>query len=104
MIWEQIDEIVAKTIIAAHPHLVSKKHKSDINGNTFQILGFDILIDSFLKAHLLEVNSQSSLQTNSALDSKVKFDMIFESLALVAGNTTASGLLNSNDKNKDNKN
>ena len=43
----------------------------------------DILLDSDLKAWLLEFNKNSSLHTNSPLDSKIKYDMLYESIALL---------------------
>lgn len=53
------------------------------NFGHFQILGLDILLDSDLKAWLLEVNNYSSLSTDSPLDSKIKFDMLYEAMALM---------------------
>jgi len=40
--------------------------------NCFDLLGFDILIDSNLKPWLLEVNLSPSLNTDSPLDLKIK--------------------------------
>jgi len=40
--------------------------------NCFEILGFDIMIDSSYKPWLLEVNLCPSLATDSPLDLKVK--------------------------------
>jgi len=38
----------------------------------FEVLGFDVLIDSDTKPWLLEVNQAPSFQTDSALDLQVK--------------------------------
>ena len=43
----------------------------------------DILLDSNLKAWLLEFNMYSSLGTDSPIDSKIKYDMLYESIALM---------------------
>lgn len=38
----------------------------------FEILGFDIMLDSNLKAYLLEINHAPSFATDSSLDEKIK--------------------------------
>lgn len=42
----------------------------------FEVLGFDILLDSQLKPWLLEVNHTPSFQTDSNLDYKIKYNLI----------------------------
>lgn len=49
----------------------------------FQILGLDIMIDQKLKPWLIEVNHLSSFGTDSPLDKKVKFDLIWDTLTLL---------------------
>jgi tubulin polyglutamylase TTLL6/13 len=49
----------------------------------FQILGLDIFLDEKLKPWLIEVNSLPSYQTDSPLDRKIKFDLVFETLAML---------------------
>ena len=44
----------------------------------FQIMGLDIMIDAKLKPWLIEVNHLSSFGTDSPLDKKIKFDLIWE--------------------------
>ena len=51
--------------------------------NCFEILGFDVLIDSDLKPWLLEVNISPSLSSSSPLDKKIKTMLICDSLNLV---------------------
>jgi D-alanine-D-alanine ligase-like ATP-grasp enzyme len=48
---------------------------SYING-CFEVLGFDIMIDSNLKPWLIEVNHSPSMNTDSSLDLKIKGNMI----------------------------
>ena len=49
----------------------------------FEILGIDIFIDDKIKPWLIEVNSLASFATDSPLDKKIKFDVVFESLAML---------------------
>ena len=48
----------------------------------FEILGFDILVDSKLKPWLLEINYTPSFSCGSDLDSRVKKGVISDSLIL----------------------
>ena len=49
----------------------------------FEVLGFDIFLDDKLKPWLIEVNSLASFATDSPLDKKIKFDMIYETIAML---------------------
>lgn len=49
----------------------------------FQILGLDIMIDTKLKPWLIEVNHLSSFGTDSPLDKKIKFDLIWDTFTLL---------------------
>ena len=49
----------------------------------FEILGFDIFLDDKLKPWLIEVNSLPSFATDSPIDKKVKFDIVYETLAML---------------------
>lgn len=44
--------------------------------NCFELLGFDILVDSALNPWLLEVNLSPSLSCDSALDQHIKANLI----------------------------
>ena len=49
----------------------------------FEVLGFDIFLDENVKPWLIEVNSLASFATDSPLDKKIKFDMMYETLAML---------------------
>ena len=85
-LWGKIDDIIIKTMIGAQPELLKeRKHwiPSANNQTCFQILGFDIMFDQNLDAWLLEVNTTSSLATDSPIDEKIKYDLVYETLALM---------------------
>jgi hypothetical protein len=49
----------------------------------FQILGFDVLIDSKFKPLLLEVNASPSFGTDSSLDYKIKKNVLGDALRML---------------------
>lgn len=62
-LWEDIEDIIIKTLISAHP-VVKHNYQSCFPNHTtgcacFEILGFDILLDRKLKPWLLEVRKGS---------------------------------------------
>lgn len=86
-LWEDIEDVIIKTLISAHPIL---KHNyrtcfpNHIAGSAcFEILGFDILVDKKLKPWLLEVNHSPSFTTDSRLDREVKDALLYDTLNLI---------------------
>jgi tubulin polyglutamylase TTLL5 len=68
-IFRKIEDIIVKTIISAEPILNNAfemfvPHRN----NCFELLGFDVLVDSHLNPWLLEVNMSPSLACDSVLD------------------------------------
>jgi hypothetical protein len=99
---KQIEDLVAKTVIALEPYLknayhcfISTEHE---NARCFQILGLDILMDENWNCWLMEVNANPSLnvytdrelpngdieQTLSELDKFVKSSLLADTLALLS--------------------
>jgi tubulin polyglutamylase TTLL6/13 len=73
---EEIHRIVRLTLIAGQPVIASSYHTGicthDGKSRCFEILGFDILLDSSAKPWLLEVNCMPSLAASSEFDSHLK--------------------------------
>ncbi|NWR81599.1 TTL13 polyglutamylase, partial [Centropus unirufus] len=86
-LWEDIEDIIIKTLISAHP-VVKHNYQScfpnhSIGCACFEILGFDILLDRQLKPWLLEVNHSPSFNTDSRLDHEVKDALLCDTINLI---------------------
>ena len=53
------------------------------NSMCFEVLGIDIFIDENVKPWLIEVNSLASFATDSPLDKRIKFDLVYEVIAML---------------------
>jgi D-alanine-D-alanine ligase-like ATP-grasp enzyme len=49
----------------------------------FQVLGFDVILDSKFKPYLLEVNCSPSFATDSPLDYKIKKTVIHDAFSML---------------------
>jgi len=69
LIFKKIEDIILKTIISAES-IMNNAFEMYVpyRNNCFEVLGFDILIDSNLEPWLLEVNLTPSLACDSPLD------------------------------------
>ena len=74
-IWNQIEEIVVKTILTVSEDYYKEISINKIN-SLFELYGFDIMIDENFKAWLVEVNVNPSLHCTSPLDLNIKTDLI----------------------------
>ena len=87
VLMSKIEGIAVKTAISAQPalaHAYRACQPDDMeNSLCFQILGLDIMIDSKLQPCLIEVNHLSSFGTDSPLDKKIKFDLIWDTFTLL---------------------
>ena len=72
----QIEKIITLTSIS----LCSTCPNYD---NCFELFGFDIMIDNKYKPWLLEVNSSPAMAMDGPADSKVKPDLIKDTLRLI---------------------
>lgn len=71
-IWASVKDIICKTMISGQPFLsheyrMCQPHNLQ-NDMCFEILGFDIMIDSEERAWLLEINYTPSFSCESPLD------------------------------------
>lgn len=86
-LWDDICDIIIKTLITAQPFLATTYRAGQsadfYNGMCFEVLGFDILIDADLRPWLLEVNFTPSFTTDSQLDLRIKHQIITDTLRLV---------------------
>jgi len=75
-IWNDIEDVITKTLIVSHPTLKHNYRTCFPNHNRgsacFEILGFDIMLDRKLKPWLIEVNHSPSFHTDSQLDKDIK--------------------------------
>ena len=76
-----------KTLATSQPylaHLYRSCQPEDLdNSMCFQILGFDIMIDSKFKPWLIEVNQSPSFATDSPLDYKCKKAVLTDTFSML---------------------
>ena len=79
-IQSKIDQIIGLTIISIYPTLINQYRSSvsskDGKSRCFEILGFDILIDSNFKPWLIEINNMPSLRCDSEFDKNLKYSVL----------------------------
>ncbi|RWS11131.1 tubulin polyglutamylase TTLL4-like protein [Dinothrombium tinctorium] len=80
----KIFDMILKTVIACESNVdkLVKKHSLH-KYNSFELLGFDIMLDCEFKPWLLEVNISPSLRAESSLDASVKGQLIKDMLNIV---------------------
>lgn len=86
-IQHDIESIIRITIGSVQPFLLNNYNSfissKDEKSRCFEILGFDILLDSSLKPWLLEVNCMPSLTCDSPFDTQLKFGVIKGTLKIL---------------------
>lgn len=75
-LWIKIEKIITLTCI----NLCDTCPNVD---NCFELLGFDIMVDDKLKPWLLEVNSSPAMAMDGVADSRVKPDLLKDTLKLI---------------------
>lgn len=83
LVWSKIYDVIIKTLICGeHPIIQAMKRNCSYRTNCFELLGFDILLDSDLKPWLLEVNGSPSLSCDSPLDLSIKTKLLADAFNL----------------------
>lgn len=82
-VLKQIDHIIVTTLVSAEDRirrLTDAGTTPLTRDSCFELYGFDIILDSSLRAWLIEVNTLPSLESSSALDYDVKSTVISDLL------------------------
>ncbi|XP_041980586.1 tubulin polyglutamylase ttll6-like [Aricia agestis] len=86
-VWQSVDQVIVKTVIAAWPVLKHSYHACFPSHDTvhacFEILGFDILLDHKLHPYILEVNHSPSFHTDTQLDRDVKESLLRDTFTML---------------------
>ncbi|CAI2370039.1 unnamed protein product [Moneuplotes crassus] len=87
LLWSRIYDALIKIILSAEGKIYEQvKSCCTHSTNCFEILGFDVLIDSNLKPWILEVNLSPSLSSDSPLDWKIKNSLLASTFNLIGLN------------------
>lgn len=82
--FDRIFDLCLKTMIAAEGEITPHLHSAaQYRTNCFELFGCDVILDSQLCPHLLEVNVSPSLMGSSPLDKKIKGMVIADTLHIV---------------------
>ena len=81
--WSKIYDVILKSLLSVDSIIYQNLKKLPNRNNCFELLGYDILIDSELKPWLMEVNLSPSLATDSPLDVKIKSNLMVDAFILV---------------------
>ena len=82
--FRKIHDLCIKTMIAAESEITPSLHsKANYRTNCFELFGLDVILDSNLTPHLLEVNVSPSLTGSSPLDRKIKGMLIADIMHIV---------------------
>lgn len=83
----QIEDIIMKTICSVQPslsHIYKSCQPEDCsNSMCFELLGFDIIINSKMAPILLEVNHSPSFTADTPLDHRIKYKLIRDTLQML---------------------
>jgi len=89
IVWARIYDAVIKSILSIEHHAFAAAKKiNNVNNtsnkcNSFDLFGFDIILDNDLKPWILEVNLSPSLAYDSPLDFHIKSNLITDTLNIV---------------------
>lgn len=76
VLFSRVQDIIVKSLLSVSGVIVNDKH-------SYELYGYDIIIDDKLNPVLLEVNANPSLTSNTPEDNKLKVDMLDDMLTIV---------------------
>jgi hypothetical protein len=74
--WSSICDVIVKSLVCADDVVPNQP-------NSFEVFGYDVLVDDRMRAWLIEVNSSPSMETDSVLDVTTKAELMRDTIALV---------------------
>lgn len=75
-VWSRMIDVILKSLVMAEDHI---PHQC----NSFELFGYDLILDSKLRCWLIEVNSSPSMGQEHLLDEQVKQPLISDTIDLV---------------------
>eukprot|EP00102_Acyrthosiphon_pisum_P003478 XP_001946028.2 PREDICTED: tubulin polyglutamylase TTLL6-like isoform X1 [Acyrthosiphon pisum] len=101
-IWNEIDDVIIKTMILAYP-FVNRSYQTCFSDHKytppcFEILGFDILLDENCKPYLLEVNHSPDFHTDTSIDKIVKRELLIDTFKLLQLDKTLKKFVSAENK------
>ena len=84
-LWSKIDQVIVLTILSCYRFLekgVQKSCRAMPYPRCFQILGFDILLDTNMNPHVLEVNYRPSLDYYRPIERRMKVGMLRDAMLI----------------------
>ena len=76
LIWPQVKDLIIKAFVAC-------QHDIPYCPSTFEMFGFDVIIDDNFKCWLLEINSSPSLERSNVLDDQIKLPLVDDIFKIV---------------------
>eukprot|EP00811_Abedinium_folium_P033004 NODE_5_length_4757_cov_5.951836.p1 GENE.NODE_5_length_4757_cov_5.951836~~NODE_5_length_4757_cov_5.951836.p1 ORF type:complete len:1291 (+),score=199.12 NODE_5_length_4757_cov_5.951836:128-4000(+) len=76
LVWSRMIEVIIKSLCMAEDHIPNQV-------NSFELFGYDLLLDTNMKVWLIEVNSSPSMGLEHLLDEQIKLPLISDTIDLV---------------------
>ncbi|KAJ1457439.1 tubulin-tyrosine ligase family-domain-containing protein [Pelagophyceae sp. CCMP2097] len=76
-VWSSICNLIVKSLVAAEDEVPHQP-------NSFEVFGYDVLIDEDRRPWLIEVNASPSMARETPLDARIKESMIRDTVRLIA--------------------
>lgn len=84
-VFKSIREVIIKSLVSVESEITFQMLGRN-QGECFNILGYDVMLDSKLKPWLLEVNVEPSFASSSLYDKQVKTKLVSDTMHLVGFN------------------